>query len=213
MFTGLIECTGSLVSVRRSGEAAVIELAAPLPAAEISIGDSIAVNGACLTVRAISEGRFSFDASPETIERTTFGSIRGGTLLNLERALKIGSRLDGHLVTGHVDSVGSLKMIKQRANSVILTFSIPQKHCLMLVEKGSVAVDGISLTVSEVDDGSFSVVIIPHTLSKTTLGNISSGTLVNIETDIIGKYLARFAAPYRQAGGLTMETLARNGFI
>ncbi len=213
MFTGLIECVGTLVAVRRAGESAVIEISAPLPESEISTGDSISVNGACLTVKsAAGGGRFSFDASPETIDRTAFAGMRAGARLNLERALKMGSRLDGHIVTGHVDSVGRLEKSTQSGNSVSLTFRLDNKSCRLLVEKGSVAVDGISLTVSSVTDDSFSVVIIPHTMSKTTLGALSVGSTVNIETDIIGKYLARMTEPYNRAGGLTMEKLLQNGF-
>jgi len=213
VFTGLIECTGTLVAVRSSGNSAVIELSAPLPESEISVGDSIAVNGACLTVTTFNGGRFFFDASPETISRTSFGSMKSGALLNLERALKMGDRLDGHIVTGHVDATGSLKSRRQSGNSTLLAFSLHPDHCRLLVDKGSVAVDGISLTVAEVAEDSFSVVIIPHTLSKTTLATLSIGSSVNIETDIIGKYIARLSSPHGKKGGLTIEKLAQNGFM
>jgi riboflavin synthase len=212
MFTGLIECTGTVVALRKGGEGAVLELSAPLPDVEIAIGDSIAVNGACLTVTAKGGGRYSFDVSPETVDRTTMRNIKPGTQVNLERALLMGSRLDGHLVTGHVDCVARLESVSRRGNATILAFRLPAEHAGMLVEKGSVAIDGISLTVNQVEKDGFSVAIIPHTLSKTTLGGIGSGAEVNIETDIIGKYVARLVSPHHKPGGLTMETLMKNGF-
>jgi riboflavin synthase len=212
MFTGLIECTGSVVSLRRSGDRAVLEVSAPLATGEIKIGDSIAVNGACLTVVALQGGRFSFDVSPETVDRTAFALLQPGNQVNLERALQFGGRLDGHLVTGHIDCVGRLESRTNQGNAVVLHFSMPQGQARLLVEKGSVAVDGISLTVNGVTEAGFSVSIIPHTLGKTTLASVGPGKEVNIETDIIGKYVARMVAPH-VGGGLTMEKLMQNGFI
>jgi riboflavin synthase len=212
MFTGLIECTGSVVSLRRSGDRAVLEVSAPLVTGEIKIGDSIAVNGACLTVVALQGGRFSFDVSPETVDRTAFALLQPGNQVNLERALQFGGRLDGHLVTGHIDCVGRLESRTNQGNAVVLHFSMPQGQARLLVEKGSVAVDGISLTVNGVTEAGFSVSIIPHTLGKTTLASVGPGKEVNIETDIIGKYVARMVAPH-VGGGLTMEKLMQNGFI
>jgi riboflavin synthase len=212
MFTGLIECTGSVVSLRRSGDRAVLEVSAPLATGEIKIGDSIAVNGACLTVVALQGGRFSFDVSPETVDRTAFALLQPGNQVNLERALQFGGRLDGHLVTGHIDCVGRLESRTNQGNAVVLHFSMPQEQARLLVEKGSVAVDGISLTVNGVTEAGFSVSIIPHTLGKTTLASVGPGKEVNIETDIIGKYVARMVAPH-VGGGLTMEKLMQNGFI
>lgn len=213
MFTGLIEATGTLVSLRRGGDKAVLQVTAALPLQEIRIGDSIAVNGACLTVTAMQGQQFSFDVSPETVDRTTFTALAPGSLLNLERALCFGGRLDGHLVTGHIDCVARLASKVRHGNAVLLSFSLPEEHARMLVEKGSVAVDGISLTVNSVTDDSFTVSIIPHTLDKTTLHTLAPGAAVNIETDIIGKYLARLAAPHAKQGGLTMKTLLQNGFV
>jgi len=212
MFTGLIECTGSVVSLRRSGDRAVLEVSAPLATGEIKIGDSIAVNGACLTDDALQGGRFSFDVSPETVDRTAFALLQPGNQVNLERALQFGGRLDGHLVTGHIDCVGRLESRTNQGNAVVLHFSMPQGQARLLVEKGSVAVDGISLTVNGVTEAGFSVSIIPHTLGKTTLASVGPGKEVNIETDIIGKYVARMVAPH-VGGGLTMEKLMQNGFI
>lgn len=213
MFTGLIECTGNLVSLRRGGERAVLEIAAPLPADQIAVGDSVAVNGVCLTVIRLGGGRFSFDVSPETVDRSTFGTLVPGAPVNLERALKVGERLDGHLVTGHVDCVARLESSSRRGNATLLSFRLPPEYARLLVEKGSVAIDGISLTVNQVGDEHFSVAIIPHTLANTTLASLSVGGMVNIETDIIGKYVARLLAPHSGTSSLTMEKLLQNGFI
>ncbi|MGB4599188.1 MAG: riboflavin synthase [Trichlorobacter sp.] len=213
MFTGLIECAGSLVSLRRGGESAVLEVAAPLPAAEVKTGDSIAVNGVCLTVISMAAGRFSFDVSPETVDRSSFSLLATGAPVNLERALRMGGRLDGHLVTGHVDCLARLDSSSRRGNATLLSFRLPSEYARLLVEKGSVAIDGISLTVNEVGTEHFSVAIIPHTLAKTTLAGLKVGDSVNIETDLIGKYVARLLAPHAGSSGLTMEKLLQNGFI
>lgn len=213
MFTGLIETVGTVQALRRGSEGAVLELTADLPEASVAIGDSIAVNGACLTVTVKGGSRFCFDVSPETVDRTTMRHLKPGSTVNLERSLQMGGRLDGHLVTGHVDCVAQLASKKQRGNAVLLTFRLPAEQGRMLVEKGSVAVDGISLTVNEVGDDHFTVSIIPLTLSGTTLGRLDTGSEVNIETDIIGKYVARLLTPHRKGGGLTMETLMKNGFV
>lgn len=213
MFTGLIECTGTVVSLRRGGASAVLEVAAPLAAEEVVVGDSIAVNGVCLTVTRLGAGRFCFDVSPETVDRSTFSSLSPGAAVNLERALRLGGRLDGHLVTGHVDCIARLESSSQRGNATQLSFRLPADYARQLVEKGSVAIDGISLTVNEVGPESFAVTIIPHTLAKTTLAGLKLGGSVNIETDIIGKYVARLVAPHAERGGLTMEKLLQNGFI
>lgn len=212
MFTGLIEAVGSLAGQRRNGVSVSLEVVAPLPSGEVAVGDSIAVNGACLTVTALSGDRFTFDVSPETTARTTFQGMLPGSPLNIERALRMGGRLDGHLVTGHIDCVGRLERSESRGNTRFLTFVIPAEHAGMLVEKGSVAIDGISLTVNSVTGDRFSVAIIPHTLEKTTLASLSVGQPVNIETDIIGKYVARLLSARKPERGLTMETLLRNGF-
>lgn len=213
MFTGLIEAVGSLVRLRSGGNQAVLELVAQLPADEIRTGDSIAVNGACLTMIDRQGDLFRFDISPETVARTTFAALQPGSRLNLERALRLGGRLDGHLVTGHIDCVGRLTSRAAKGSAVLLSFSLPPEHARLLVEKGSVAIDGISLTVNSVSTGGFSVAIIPHTLAKTTLADLGVGMSVNIETDIIGKYVARLTAPHAAGGSLTMETLLKNGFI
>ncbi len=213
MFTGLIEATGRLVSLQRGGGGAVLEVTSPLPVQEIAVGDSVAVNGVCLTVTRIGAGTLTFDVSPETVARSTFASLSPGAPLNLERALRLGGRLDGHLVTGHVDCTARLEQKSRRDNAVLLTFRLPEEQARLLVEKGSVAVDGISLTVNELQEDRFAVTIIPHTLARTTLGELGIGGTVNIETDIIGKYVARLLAPHAVSGGLTMAKLLEHGFI
>jgi riboflavin synthase len=164
-------------------------------------------------VTAKTGGTLTFDVSPETLARTTFRSIRIGSCTNLERALRLGDRLGGHIVTGHIDCCGRLVRLETRAGNRILEFALPPENARYLVDKGSVAIDGISLTVNGVSNGSFTVNIIPHTLAKTTLADLRTGNEVNIETDIIGKYVEHLSQPWKTGGGLSMKTLAENGFI
>lgn len=213
MFTGLIEDTGRVIAFERRSESGVLRIETSLPLGEIALGDSLAVNGACLTVTAKGGTSLTFDVSPETIDRTTYRSLRPGSIVNLERALCLGERLDGHIVTGHIDCCATLVKSETRSGNRILEFSLPAGNARYLVEKGSVTIDGISLTVNTVSKDRFSVNIIPHTLSKTTLADLKTGTEVNIETDIIGKYVERLVQPWKNSGGLSMKTLAENGFI
>jgi riboflavin synthase len=213
MFTGLIEDTGTVLSFQRRGEAGLLAVATTLPLAEIAIGDSVAVNGVCLTVTSKENRSLTFDVSPESIIRTTIGAASSGNRVNLERALKLGDRLGGHIVAGHVDCTGQLARAEQRSGNHQLLFTVPGDHARYLVEKGSVAIDGISLTVNSVSRTGFSVNIIPHTFSHTTLAALRSGDQVNIETDIIGKYVERLVTPWQSQSGLSMKTLAENGFI
>ena len=194
-------------------QSGVLRIDTALPLGEIALGDSVAVNGACLTVTAKGETSLTFDVSPETIDRTTFRTLRPGSIVNLERALRLGDRLGGHIVTGHIDCCGTLAKAETRSGNRVLEFSLPAENARYLVEKGSVAIDGISLTVNRVSTDRFSVNIIPHTLTRTTLAGLKAGDEVNIETDIIGKYVERLAQPWKNSGGLSMKTLAENGFI
>jgi riboflavin synthase len=213
MFTGLIEDTGRVASFHHRGEAGVLIVETALPTGEIAIGDSVAVNGACLTVTAKNERTLTFDVSPESMSRTLIGKLGSGSRINLERALRLGDRLGGHIVSGHVDCTGRLTRSENRSGNFQLYFNLPSDHARYLVEKGSVTIDGISLTVNTVSRDGFSVNIIPHTYSTTTLGQITIGDTVNIETDIIGKYVERLTSPWKSEGGLSMNTLAENGFI
>lgn len=214
MFTGLIEDLGTLLDLRRSSASASVSIATALPMAELRLGESIAVNGACLTVTAFANGRFAADVSPETLDKTTLGSLPRGVHVNLERALRLGDRLGGHLVTGHIDGMARLVERTRQGNAWRLAFQLEPTLARLLVSKGSVAVDGISLTVNEVTAEFFNVMIIPHTLAQTTLASLEVGDLVNIETDLIGKYVARLLAGASQpAGGVSLELLAKSGFL
>ncbi len=216
MFTGLIEDVGSVRNLAREGAAARLTVATGLPLESIVLGDSVAVNGACLTVVAKGGGELTFDASPETLERTTLGTLGSGAPVNLERALRLGDRLGGHIVTGHVDFIAHVSERRETSGNIVFGFRIPGQFARYLVAKGSVTIDGISLTVNTVSDDGFSVNIIPHTAAKTTLNGMRPGGRVNIETDILGKYVERllaFGSAGQKEGGLTLELLAKSGFL
>ena len=216
MFTGLIEDVGRLTGLVRSGEAGRLTVTTALPTAEIRLGDSVAVNGVCLTVTLRDTAGLTFDVSPETLDRSTLGMLRSGDRVNLERALRLSDRLGGHIVTGHVDSIAVVEERREQANALVFTFRLlDPAMARYLVPKGSVAIDGISLTVNSVTGSSFSVTIIPHTAAMTTLIDRKPGDRVNIETDIIGKYVERLLSGRggTGTGGVTLDLLARNGFV
>lgn len=213
MFTGLIEDTGRITAIERRGTAAVLTLTTALPVPEIAIGDSVAVNGACLTVTAKSGTTLTFDVSPETLASTTFRGLRSGSSVNLERALRLGQRMGGHIVTGHIDCIGRLARSSETSGNRVLEFTLPAENARYLIPKGSVAINGISLTVNRVTASGFSVNIIPLTQVATTLSDLMVGDEVNIETDIIGKYVERLTQPWSSANGLSMKSLAENGFL
>jgi riboflavin synthase len=194
MFTGIIEGMGSITAIRSVGQARRLAITADYGLEGTRVGDSIAVSGACLTAVMVSGKRFEADVSPETIARTTFGEARAGERVNLERALRFSDRLDGHLVTGHIDGTGSIKAIGTKANATILTIGVESALSRYMIEKGSVAVDGISLTINQLTTNRLEVSIIPHTWLATTLRFKKIGAAVNIETDMIGKYIERFTS-------------------
>jgi riboflavin synthase len=210
LFTGLIECKGKVVRLSGGGVGKELVISLPAIASEVKVGESIAADGACLTVTGISGERVSFDVSPETLERTTLGSLRGGARVNVERPLKLGDRVGGHMVQGHVDGVGTIARIEASSGQHTFRFNLPVELAGMLIEKGSVAVDGISLTVVDVGGDWFSVAVIPHTLEVTTLGEKRVGEKVNIETDMIGKWVRKFVEGKKV--GLTVEKLREAGF-
>jgi riboflavin synthase len=213
MFTGLIEDTGRITAIERCGAASVMTMTTALPVSEIAIGDSVAVNGVCLTVTVISGTALTFDVSPETIASTTIGGMHSGSSVNLERALRLGDRMGGHIVTGHVDCIGQLARISEISGNRVLEFTLPAENARYLITKGSVAINGISLTVNKATATGISVNIIPLTQVATTLSGLKVGDKVNIETDIIGKYVERLIQPWSTAGGLSMKTLVENGFL
>jgi riboflavin synthase len=213
MFTGLIEEIGRVAAFERRGRAGLLRVETTLPLREIAIGDSVSVNGACLTVTVKGDRSLTFDVSPESLEGTTIGSLASGSRVNLERAMRLGDRMGGHIVTGHIDCIARLARMFESSGNRVLEFILPPENARYLVTKGSVAINGISLTVNTVTSNGFSVNIIPLTQTATTLASLKVGDQVNIETDIIGKYVERLIQPWKTGDGLTMKSLAENGFL
>lgn len=209
MFTGIVETTGIVTSLKKTGRGVDLSVS-PRSALELEIGDSISVNGVCLTVVEKAKDMV-FNISPETIRSTNLGDIRVNDMVNLERALRMGDRFGGHMVTGHVDGVGRVIEKRREGEYIIYTFEAPPQIMRYMVIKGSVAVDGISLTVIGLDSRSFSVAIIPHTIAVTNIGEKKIGDKVNIEVDIIGKYVEKFMGEREKSGNL-MELLKEGGF-
>jgi riboflavin synthase len=211
MFTGIVEDLGTIREVRRGPESARLRIATRLPLAEVRLGDSIAVDGACLTVVQMAGDLFDVDASVETLARTTLSERRVGDSVHLERALRMGDRLGGHLVTGHIDGVGRVTSRTPHGPSLELTYSAPPEVLRYIVVKGSIAVDGVSLTVNTRTESGFGVVLIPHTLVKTHLGDRPPGAPVNLEADLIGKYVERLL-PGSEGRGVDLELLREQGY-
>ena len=201
MFTGIVEELGRVRAIHRREGGARVEIDATTVVADASVGDSIAVNGCCVTVVELGDGWWAADAVIETLERTTLGALEPAERVNLERPLRLADRVGGHLVQGHVDAVGRVAGRAPLADgSTRFTFSAPAEVLRYVVEKGSVAVDGISLTVAALDSGTFDVAVIPHTLDVTTLGHKDTGAPVNIEVDLMAKYVERLLTPISREG-------------
>jgi riboflavin synthase len=197
MFTGLVETLGIVVRVTPDGPGKDLEIDAPSFAAELNVGDSVAVNGACLTVVARDTSTYRFQAGPETLGRTNLGELVPGDRVNLERPLRLTDRLGGHIVQGHIDGIGRIAERRREGDFEVFWFSCPKNLTVQMVPKGSVAVDGVSLTVVEVEAGRFSVALIPHTLTHTTLGFKQPGASVNLETDLLAKYVGKYLESQR----------------
>ena len=218
MFTGLVAELGTVQRLARQGSSYHLTVGAKKVLANLKIGDSVAVNGACLTVVRMDEGGFTADVMPETVRLTNIGSLQPGSKVNLERTLRLCDGLDGHIVSGHVEGLGTISEQRPEGIAVVVTIATPPELLKYIIKKGSIAIDGISLTVTEVTDTSFSVSLIPHTAKETTLGFKKVGDSVNLETDILGKYVERMLTWNKQtqagkADTLNMQMLLENGFV
>lgn len=218
MFTGIIEETGRVRSLSLAGSSGRISIEAAKVLEGTRVGDSIGVNGVCLTVVSLDKGGFTADVMAETVRRSNLGQLRGGDMVNLERAMAADGRFGGHLVSGHIDGTGTIKSFRKEENAVWITVEAEGRILRLIVEKGSVCIDGVSLTVAAVSGGDFSVSVIPHTGEETTLLKKKAGDKVNLENDVVGKYVERLLGAYKGAevsgrgeeappGRLTMEFL------
>lgn len=222
MFTGLVEEVGVLASITGNDQASRLVIRAQRVLEGVKLGDSIAVNGICLTVTSFSERHFSVDVMPETMKKTSLRHLRPGQRVNLERAMRLGDRFGGHIVSGHVDGTGTILSREPHANAVLFRIEASPELLRYVIRQGSICVDGISLTVVDVADAHFSVSIIPHTLAATSLQDRRAGDQVNLETDIIGKYVERLLCHRGQPAGnqaeakggkLSLAFLQENGFV
>ena len=210
MFTGIIESVGIVKRTARRGEDVLLSISTSMGLNDVAVGDSVAVSGACLTIVEVTDGSFSADVSAETLAKTTLRALKIGDRVNLEKALKLNSFLGGHFVLGHVDCVGDVRERRESSNSIILGVEIGEEQGRYIVQKGSVTVDGISLTVNKYEKNRFYVNIIPHTARETTLRLKKTGDQVNVETDILGKYVEKFIHPDR---GIDAGFLSEHGFL
>jgi riboflavin synthase len=212
VFTGIVEEMGRVVRVTRSGGGLGLHISAREVLVATHIGDSMAVNGVCLTVTGLGAGGFSAQVMPETVNRTTLGSVAAGDWVNLERARQIGGRLGGHLVTGHIDGLAEVVAVRSQVASRVLRFRAPSQCLRYVVPKGSITLDGVSLTVAENSGDTFAVALIPHTMAHTTLGRCAVGARVNFESDLIGKYVDRLLGSAAPSSGVTEQFLKKVGF-
>jgi riboflavin synthase len=221
VFTGIIESLGTIKRIESNGEGKILHIGCDLDLTGSKIGDSIAVNGACLTAVRLGKYDFKVDMAPETVARTTFKQMGPGTRVNIERAMRLSDRIDGHLVSGHIDGTGIVASVTRQANAWIITVSVDQGLAADMIEKGSVAIDGISLTINQCASSEFQVSVIPHTAGITTIGFKQVGDKVNIETDMLGKYVRKILmagglkkeADHQKNSDITMALLAKNGFL
>lgn len=217
MFTGIIEEMGTIKSIKNGEKSSVLTIEASKALEETNIGDSIATNGVCLTVTNLSPKFFTADVMAESLRRTGLGSLKPGDQVNLERALRLSDRLGGHMVTGHIDGVGVIEDLKKEDNAIWVTVSAGKDIIRYIVEKGSIAIDGISLTVAYVDERVFKVSIIPHTGAETTLLKKKIGDIVNLECDIVGKYIEKLFVTNNETQNnqstITEDFLKNNGFL
>ena len=193
MFTGIVRERGGVVSSVVSGGRIRLEIEAPATAADVGPGDSVAINGVCLTAVDVRDGAIAFDAVPETVRRSTLGDLGAGAPVNVEPALRAGEPLGGHFVQGHVDGVARVRSVEPEGGGTRVWLDAPPELLRYCVEKGSVAVEGVSLTIAELDAGGFAVALVPHTLAETTLGELRPGARVNLEVDLLAKYVERLA--------------------
>lgn len=221
MFTGIIEEVGSVASIRKGAHSCVLTVNASRVLEDVHLGDSIATNGVCLTVTSFTSHSFSADVMHETLNRSSLGSLHIGSPVNLERAMLAGGRFGGHIVSGHIDGVGTISSIKEDDNAVWYTVEAPSSILRYIIEKGSITLDGISLTVAKVTNSNFSVSIIPHTRAQTNLASKKVGDVLNLENDLVGKYVERLMLqpiaasqeqPERKSSGITKEFLSHYGF-
>ena len=218
MFTGIVEEIGTVAAIRKGTKSSGFTLKGNVIFEDMKIGDSIAVNGVCLTVTGKTSDTFTADVMAETLRRSSLGSLTVGSPVNLERAMAANGRFGGHIVSGHIDGTGVIESFVREDNAVWVTIETPEKLLKYIIEKGSIAIDGISLTVAYVDDRCFKVSLIPHTAGNTTLLTKKVGDVVNLENDVVGKYidkLLHFEQEERgsSSGNLSMDFLAKNGFL
>jgi riboflavin synthase len=216
MFTGIIEEIGTVEGLNQSGDICRLTIRAPKVLQDAVLGDSIAVNGICLTVTSMTKDTFQADVMGETIRRTSLSEVKRGGHVNLERAMQLGGRFGGHIVSGHVDGTGTILSVKKEGNAIWYQIGAAPEILRYIIEKGSITIDGISLTVAKLDASSFSVSIIPHTRKETILGEKKPGNKVNLENDLIGKYVERLlTTPQEETkpSGISMDLLRENGFL
>ena len=212
MFTGIVEEIGRIQSVRRGAQSAVLMIDAKKVLEDVQLGDSIAVNGVCLTVTSFTTSSFSADVMHETMSRSSLDSLRSGSPVNLERAMPASGRFGGHIVSGHIDGTGTISNMRRDDNAVWYTIRTAPNILRYIIEKGSIAIDGISLTVAQVSDVDFSVSVIPHTAQKTALSQKRVGDLLNLENDCIGKYIEKLMGTSPSHSGISKEFLLKFGY-